>query len=241
MMGATWKATVVLVLLTLSPGGEGLFRSVYRNVRVSVPREGDAGRPLLLTPYVEARRLGEGMCHQKTTGILSTVFVLFYFFKQLSYRIWNIFWYFYSLVLFQILVIWCHVVSELCTTRKFIWTSLSVVECLRIYLKKSVQCLCSTGPFTRLILTLGLTYVSVTGSKYSTSTLKHLNNPGRHTHFTSKKQSRLLLVRVPQTPVGKCRITTQTASLQNLCSWPLCCTPYLANEPNILGLSFLLD
>lgn len=75
MMGAMWKATVLLVLLIVSPGGDGLFHSVYRNVRVSIPQKGDAGQPLFLTPYVEARKLAEGQFHQKTTGILSTVFL----------------------------------------------------------------------------------------------------------------------------------------------------------------------
>ncbi|XP_019581727.2 putative serine carboxypeptidase CPVL [Rhinolophus sinicus] len=60
MMGAMWKATVLLVLLVFSPGGDGLFRSRYGNVRVSIPQRGDAGQPLFLTPYIEARKLAEG-------------------------------------------------------------------------------------------------------------------------------------------------------------------------------------
>ncbi|XP_004418934.1 PREDICTED: probable serine carboxypeptidase CPVL [Ceratotherium simum simum] len=60
MVGAMWKATVLLVLLMLSPGGDGLFRSLYRNVRVSTPQKGDAGQPLVLTPYIKAGNLEEG-------------------------------------------------------------------------------------------------------------------------------------------------------------------------------------
>ncbi|KAM5204673.1 putative serine carboxypeptidase CPVL isoform 2-T3 [Hipposideros larvatus] len=60
MIGAMCKATVLLVLLVLSPGGDGLFRSIYRNVPVSAPQKGDARQPLVLTPYVEAGKLSEG-------------------------------------------------------------------------------------------------------------------------------------------------------------------------------------
>ncbi|XP_058383579.1 probable serine carboxypeptidase CPVL [Diceros bicornis minor] len=60
MVGAMWKATVLLVLLMLSPGGDGLFRSLYRSVRVSTPQKGDAGQPLVLTPYIKAGNLEEG-------------------------------------------------------------------------------------------------------------------------------------------------------------------------------------
>ncbi|KAG8514732.1 putative serine carboxypeptidase CPVL, partial [Galemys pyrenaicus] len=53
-----WNAVVLLILLT-SPGGDGLFRSIYKNVKVSVPLEGDAGQPLFLTPYIEAGKVVE--------------------------------------------------------------------------------------------------------------------------------------------------------------------------------------
>ncbi|XP_012576512.1 PREDICTED: probable serine carboxypeptidase CPVL [Condylura cristata] len=55
-----WNSVVLLILFTLSPGGNGLFRSIYKNVKVSVPVEGDAGQPLFLTPYIEAGKFVEG-------------------------------------------------------------------------------------------------------------------------------------------------------------------------------------
>lgn len=103
MIGAMWKATVLLVLLMLSSGGDGLFRTLYKSVQASRPHKGNVGRPLFLTPYIKAGKLKEGKFNQKTTGILSTLFL--FFLKQLPCRIPSIFWYFYSLVLFQILVI----------------------------------------------------------------------------------------------------------------------------------------
>ncbi|XP_066094840.1 probable serine carboxypeptidase CPVL [Saccopteryx bilineata] len=60
MVGAMWKATVLLVLLMLCPGGDGLFRPLHGSVRVSVPQQRDAGQPLFLTPYVEAGKLTQG-------------------------------------------------------------------------------------------------------------------------------------------------------------------------------------
>ncbi|XP_019495410.1 PREDICTED: probable serine carboxypeptidase CPVL isoform X2 [Hipposideros armiger] len=68
MIGAMWKATVLLVLLVLSPGGDGLFRSIYRNVPVSAPQKGDARQPLVLTPYVEAGKLSEGSTCVDSSG-----------------------------------------------------------------------------------------------------------------------------------------------------------------------------
>ncbi|TKC34209.1 hypothetical protein EI555_006026 [Monodon monoceros] len=55
-----WKALALLALLVLSPGGDGLFRSLYRNAHVSTPHKGDLGQPLFLTPYIEAGKFAEG-------------------------------------------------------------------------------------------------------------------------------------------------------------------------------------
>lgn len=74
MVGAMWKAVVSLVLLILSPGGDGLFRSVYRNVQVSTPQKGGVGQPLFLTPYVKAGNFKEGKLKSENHWLLSTVF-----------------------------------------------------------------------------------------------------------------------------------------------------------------------
>ncbi|XP_057589940.1 probable serine carboxypeptidase CPVL isoform X2 [Hippopotamus amphibius kiboko] len=55
-----WKALALLVLLVLSPGGDGLFRSLYRKAHVSTPHKGDPGQPLFLTPYIESGKFAEG-------------------------------------------------------------------------------------------------------------------------------------------------------------------------------------
>ncbi|XP_073755111.1 probable serine carboxypeptidase CPVL isoform X5 [Callorhinus ursinus] len=60
MVGTMWKATVLVAVFMFSPGGDGLFPSLYKKARVSVPRKGDVGEPLFLTPYIEAGRLEEG-------------------------------------------------------------------------------------------------------------------------------------------------------------------------------------
>ncbi|XP_029781649.1 probable serine carboxypeptidase CPVL [Suricata suricatta] len=60
MIGTMWKAIVLLVMFMFSPGGDGLFHSLYKNVRVSVPHEGNVGKLLFLTPYTEAGKLEEG-------------------------------------------------------------------------------------------------------------------------------------------------------------------------------------
>uniref|UniRef100_A0A4X2LVF3 Probable serine carboxypeptidase CPVL n=2 Tax=Vombatus ursinus TaxID=29139 RepID=A0A4X2LVF3_VOMUR len=54
-----WKATILWVLLTLEPS-EGLFRSLYRNVRVCNPSHRDPGQPLFLTPYIKSGKIQEG-------------------------------------------------------------------------------------------------------------------------------------------------------------------------------------
>ncbi|XP_043319252.1 probable serine carboxypeptidase CPVL isoform X4 [Cervus elaphus] len=55
-----WKALFLLVLLALSPGADGLFRSLYRKAHVSRPRKGNPGQPLFLTPYIDSGKLAEG-------------------------------------------------------------------------------------------------------------------------------------------------------------------------------------
>lgn len=79
IVGAMWKATVLLGLLVLCPGGDGLFRSLYNHARLSLPSKGDAGRPLFLTPYVEAGKFKQGKSNQQTPGVLSAVL---FFFKR---------------------------------------------------------------------------------------------------------------------------------------------------------------
>ncbi|XP_065795253.1 probable serine carboxypeptidase CPVL isoform X3 [Muntiacus reevesi] len=59
-VGVMWKALFLLVLLALSPGADGLFRSLYRKAHVSRPRKGNPGQPLFLTPYIESGKLAEG-------------------------------------------------------------------------------------------------------------------------------------------------------------------------------------
>lgn len=66
MVGAMWKALALLALLVLSPGGNGLFRSLYRNAHVSTPHKGDPGQPLFLTPYIEAGKFAEGKFKSET-------------------------------------------------------------------------------------------------------------------------------------------------------------------------------
>ncbi|GAB5568648.1 probable serine carboxypeptidase CPVL isoform X1 [Prionailurus iriomotensis] len=53
-----WKTIVLVVVFMFSPGG-GIFHSLYKNVRVSVPHKGNVGEPLFLTPYIEAGKLEE--------------------------------------------------------------------------------------------------------------------------------------------------------------------------------------
>ncbi|XP_044102235.1 probable serine carboxypeptidase CPVL isoform X4 [Neovison vison] len=60
MVGAMWKVTVLVTMFMFSPGGNGLFHSIYKKARVSVPRKGDVGKPLFLTSYIEAGKLAEG-------------------------------------------------------------------------------------------------------------------------------------------------------------------------------------
>ncbi|XP_036102788.1 probable serine carboxypeptidase CPVL isoform X2 [Molossus molossus] len=55
-----WQVTVLVILLMFFPGGDGLFRSLYRSERVSLPFKGNAGQPLFLTPYVEAGKIIQG-------------------------------------------------------------------------------------------------------------------------------------------------------------------------------------
>ncbi|XP_020848922.1 putative serine carboxypeptidase CPVL isoform X1 [Phascolarctos cinereus] len=59
VLGKMWKATILWVLLTLEPS-EGLFRSLYGNVRVCSPSHGDPGQPLFLTPYIKSGKIQEG-------------------------------------------------------------------------------------------------------------------------------------------------------------------------------------
>ncbi|XP_064431180.1 probable serine carboxypeptidase CPVL isoform X3 [Mirounga angustirostris] len=60
MVGTMWKATVLVAVFVFSPGGDGLFHSLYKKARVSVPHKGDVGEPLFLTPYIEAGKFEEG-------------------------------------------------------------------------------------------------------------------------------------------------------------------------------------
>ncbi|XP_015991447.1 probable serine carboxypeptidase CPVL [Rousettus aegyptiacus] len=60
MIGAMWKTAVLLVLSMLSPGGDGLFRTLYKTVHTSRPHKGHVGQPLFLTPYIKAGKLKEG-------------------------------------------------------------------------------------------------------------------------------------------------------------------------------------
>uniref|UniRef100_A0A8C0WLZ7 Serine carboxypeptidase CPVL n=1 Tax=Castor canadensis TaxID=51338 RepID=A0A8C0WLZ7_CASCN len=57
IVGAMWKVLLVLLMVSST---DGLFRSMYRNTRVSVPRTGDAGQPLFLSPYIESGKIKEG-------------------------------------------------------------------------------------------------------------------------------------------------------------------------------------
>lgn len=63
-----------------SPGG-GIFHSLYKNVRVSVPHKGNIGEPLFLTPYIEAGKLEEGKFSKirKPLGYFQQFGVLFHF------------------------------------------------------------------------------------------------------------------------------------------------------------------
>lgn len=88
MVGAMWKATVLVAIFMFSPGGDGLFHSLYKKVRVSVPHKGDVGDPLFLTPYIEAGKLEEGKFH-KIRNPLVYFQQVFFFLKQLSYSIQN--------------------------------------------------------------------------------------------------------------------------------------------------------
>ncbi|XP_057638412.1 probable serine carboxypeptidase CPVL isoform X2 [Chionomys nivalis] len=59
MVDALWKVVVSLILFTVNPG-DGLFRSIYRSAHVSKPFQGNAGRPLFLSPYIKAGKIKEG-------------------------------------------------------------------------------------------------------------------------------------------------------------------------------------
>ena len=59
-----WKVTVLVTVFMFSSGGDGLFHSIYKKARVSVPHEGDVGEPLFLTSYIEAGKLKEGKFHK---------------------------------------------------------------------------------------------------------------------------------------------------------------------------------
>ncbi|XP_042637537.1 probable serine carboxypeptidase CPVL [Orycteropus afer afer] len=54
-----WKVIILLVLSMLNLS-DGLFRSLYQNVHVSTPKEGNLGKPLFLTPYIEAGDIVKG-------------------------------------------------------------------------------------------------------------------------------------------------------------------------------------
>lgn len=79
MVGAMWKVTVLVTMFMFSPGGNGLFHSIYKKARVSVPRKGDVGKPLFLTSYIEAGKLEEGKFH-KIRKTLVNFQQVFYFF-----------------------------------------------------------------------------------------------------------------------------------------------------------------
>lgn len=55
-----WKVIVSLILLVLSPGGDGLFHSIYKNTNIPISEGGNPGLPLFLTPYITAKKLREG-------------------------------------------------------------------------------------------------------------------------------------------------------------------------------------
>lgn len=79
MVGAMWKATVLVAMFMFSPGGDGLFHSLYKKVRVSVPHKGDVGDPLFLTPYIEAGKLEEGKFHKIRNPLVYFQQVFFFF------------------------------------------------------------------------------------------------------------------------------------------------------------------
>jgi hypothetical protein len=97
IVGAMWKVLLVLLMVSST---DGLFRSMYRNTRVSVPRTGDAGQPLFLSPYIESGKIKEGEFKSE-----KPLDYFHGFLKHLFRRMQNTFQYFYSIVLFQILVI----------------------------------------------------------------------------------------------------------------------------------------
>ncbi|XP_077712504.1 putative serine carboxypeptidase CPVL isoform X1 [Canis aureus] len=68
MVGATWKAIVLVALFMFCPGGDGLFHSLYKRAQVSVPHKGDVGKPLFLTPYIEAGKLKEAKTKSLVTA-----------------------------------------------------------------------------------------------------------------------------------------------------------------------------
>ncbi|KAI5948068.1 putative serine carboxypeptidase CPVL [Manis javanica] len=60
LVGGRWKVTVLLLLLMPSPGGEGLFCSMYKHNQTSKPHKGDVGQPLFLIHYIEAGNSAKG-------------------------------------------------------------------------------------------------------------------------------------------------------------------------------------
>ncbi|XP_028614239.1 probable serine carboxypeptidase CPVL isoform X2 [Grammomys surdaster] len=59
MVRAIWTVTVSLILFTVSPG-DGLFHSIYRSILVSQSFNGNAGKPLFLSPYIKTGKIKEG-------------------------------------------------------------------------------------------------------------------------------------------------------------------------------------
>ncbi|XP_006832339.1 PREDICTED: probable serine carboxypeptidase CPVL [Chrysochloris asiatica] len=60
MADFVWKVTVFLALSSVLNSSDGLFRSLYQNSHVSTPKQGHLGKPLFLTPYIEAGNIVEG-------------------------------------------------------------------------------------------------------------------------------------------------------------------------------------
>lgn len=90
-VGTMWKAPVLLALLMLSPGSDGLFRSIYGKAHVFKPPKGNVGEPLFLTPYIEAGKFAEGECKSENHWYaFNSVEV---FLRLFPHRISNTFWY----------------------------------------------------------------------------------------------------------------------------------------------------
>lgn len=82
-MGAMGKVIVSLILMTLLSGGDGLFRSLYKNFKLLASQGEDVGEPMFLTPYIATGKLEDG----KFYGIVHPLFLLWWSSQEVTCQV----------------------------------------------------------------------------------------------------------------------------------------------------------